>query len=768
VLEKIVQIKSIGRFRKYAATGDVSFGKLTLIYAENGQGKTTLCAILRSLQSGQAELIRERKTLAATDPEFVHIRLNNANYQFTNGAWTVTYPDVLIFDPVFVNENVYSGDYVEHEHRKNLYRVIVGTEGVRLARQIEGLDGQIRDANTDLRTNKKEAVSRHLPSGTALDDYLQWQPLADIEVQIAQKAEELNNRQRAAAMSGEIQAKGLFAKVQLPSLPSDFSTVLAKQLTDIIADAETRVRQQIAQHEMGHQGESWLSHGLGYVKDDRCPFCGQGVRANELIAAYRSHFSAAYRDLKQEVAQLSQRVNTAIGETSLGSAQQAIAGNAALTEFWRQFTTVGLPAISFPEIQQKYATLREKCLALARGKQDSPTEAVTPNADFTAALAEVDALRTVVASYNTAVDNANLRVNEQKTAARTAGDITALRNNLAQLEARKKRFEPEVAQSCQAYQDAVTAKAGLEQTKETVRRQLDQHCRDLLRTYEQSINEYLDQFNAGFRITNTRHWYVGGTPSSQYQIEINSIALDLGDARTPAGTPCFKTALSSGDRSALALAFFLAVLKQDTNIGRKVVVFDDPFTSLDRFRRTCTEQLIQRLLDSAQQVIVLSHDPLFLKLLCDECPSAATNVKTLQMSKAGDTTVIGEWDVQAEAQSSYMKDFSTLLGFYRERKGDPRAVARTIRPFLEGMLRSHFPGWFQQNEWLGDFIGKIRAADATSGLQHAKAYLDELDAINGYSKKYHHQQNANADSESINDDELHGYVKRTLRLVGGT
>jgi len=766
MLEKIVQIRSIGRFRNYAANGDVTFHKLTLVYAENGRGKTTLCAILRSLQSGQTAFVAERKTLAATDPSFVHIRLDNANYQFTNNAWTETYPDIAIFDPVFVNDNVYSGDYVEHEHKKNWYRVIVGAHGVQLAKQIEELDGQIRDANTDLRT-MKDAASRHLPSGTALDDYLQWQPVADIEEQMRRKTEELSNRQRAAAKSVEIQAKGLLAKVQIPCLPPDFAAVLAKQLTDIVADAETRVRQQIAQHQMGHEGEPWLSQGLSYVKDDLCPFCGQGVRASDLIGAYRSHFNAAYGSLKQEVAQLSQRVNSAIGETSLFSVQQAITGNAALAEFWRQFTTVELPVISFLSIQQAYAALRERCLALARRKQDSPTEAVKPDADFTAALVEADAIVKVVAAYNTAVDASNSGVNGQKTSARTEGDITAIKNQLAQLEARKKRFEPEVAQACQTYQNAVTAKAGLEHRKETARQQLDQHCRGLLNTCEQSINEYLDQFNAGFRITNTRHLYTGGTPSSHYQIEINSTALDLGDARTPAGTPCFKTALSSGDRSALALAFFLAVLKQDTNIGRKIVVFDDPFTSLDRFRRTCTQQLIQRLSDSAEQVVVLSHDPFFLKLLSDECPSASTNVKTLQMSKAGDTTVIGEWDVQAETQSSYMKDYSTLLGFYRVRNGDPRAVARTIRPFLEGMLRSRFPGQFQQNDWLGGFIDKIRAADATSGLQHAKADLVELEAINGYSKKFHHQQNANADTERINDDELHSFVKHTLKLVGG-
>jgi wobble nucleotide-excising tRNase len=767
MIEKVVEIKNIGRIRNYAANGDVSFRKLTLFYAENGRGKTTLCAILRSFQSGQAELIAERKTLGATDPPFVHLRLNRADYKFTNDAWTDTYSDIVIFDPVFINDNVYSGDYVEHEHKKNLYRVIVGARGVVLAKQIEALDRQIRDANLDL-SSKKRAVEKDLPVGTTLVDYLQWQPVTDIQTQIQQKTEELVNRKRAAAKSSEIQAKGLLVKVQIPSLPSDFATVLAKQLTDIVADAETKVRDQIARHEMGHQGESWLSQGLGYVKDDLCPFCGHGVRANDMIAAYHSHFSAAYGTLKQEVAKLSQRVNTTIGETSLASAQQAISGNAALVEFWRQFVTVNLPDISFVEIQQKYAALREQCLALAMKKQCSPTEAVAVDADFNAASEAVEALQGVSVAYNTEVEGCNARINEQKAAVQRQNDLSSLQNELALLQDKKRRFESEVVQACRDYQASVTSKVQLERSKGNARQQLDQHCESILRTYEQSINDYLDQFNAEFRITNTRHLYTGGTPSSQYQIEINNTAVNLGDARTEPGAPCFKTTLSAGDRGALALAFFLAALKQETDIARKIIVFDDPFTSLDRFRRTCTQQLIQRFFDDAQQIIVLSHDPHFLKLMSDECPSAPTNVKTLQMSKAGDTTVIGEWDVQAEVQSSYMKDFSTLLGFYGERKGDPRAIARTIRPFLEGMLRSHFPGHFLPNEWLGDFIRKIRSADATSGLQHAKTDLAELDAINGYSKKYHHQQNPNADSEPINDDELHGYVKRILRLIGGT
>ena len=698
--------------------------------------------------------------MGASDATFVYLRLNNANYQFTNGAWTVTHPDILIFDSLFVNENVYSGDYVEHEHKKNLYRVIVGTEGVRLAREIEDLDRQIRDANADLRT-KRDALSRHVPTGLTVEAYLEWQPVADIEEQIRRKTEELDARQRAAAKANEIQAKALFVKVQLPSMPSDFATVLAKQLTDIVSDAEAKVRQQIAQHQMGPEGEPWLSQGLGYVKDDRCPFCGQGMQANELIAAYRSHFSAAYKDLKQEVARLTQRVNNAIGEAALGTAGQAIAGNAALVEFWRQFTAVELPDISFPNIQQKYATLREKCLALARRKQDSPTEAITPDAEFSVALAEVEALVQCVASYNAAVDTANARVNEQKAAASSPSDLPALMNELAQLQARKKRFEKEVDAACQTYKDALGAKTGLEQRKETVRRRLDEHCHNILRTYEQSINEYLDQFNAGFRITNTRHRYTGGTPSSDYQIEINSTALDLGDARTPAGTPCFKTALSSGDRSALALAFFLAVLKQDTDIGRKIVVFDDPFTSMDCFRRTWTEQGIRRVLQSAQQVIVFSHEAGFLKGIRMGVPDG--EVKTLQMRPAGqDNTVITEWDMEAATRSAYECHFRTLLVYRDTRNGAPLDVAKAIRPFLEELYRVRFPIIFLPSDSLGDFVVKARQAVAGGTLQLGQSELNELEAINQYARQFQHGQ-----SPSISENELHGFVRRTLKLAGG-
>jgi wobble nucleotide-excising tRNase len=764
MIEKFISIKNIGRFRDCIPRGDVTFRKLTLLFAENGRGKTTLCAILRSLQTGRHEFISERKTLGADNPTSIQIRIGGATVNFRNNIWSITHPDIAVFDSVFIHDNVYAGDYVDHDHKKNLYNIIVGATGVQLAKLIKELDDNIRDTNTDIRT-KKDIVSKTLPNGVTLDVYLSWQPVADIETKMQQKNSAITNHQRTLEKTTEIQTKGLISKITLPIFPSDFLTTLGKQLIDITADAEARVRQQIHAYNMAKLGETWLSQGLNFVADDKCPFCGQGIHENELIAAYRSHFNDAYKALKQEVAQLSQRISSTIGETAFRTVQQTYLNNLTLIEFWKQFVDIVLPDFDFDDIRTKYTTLLDLALGLTQKKQQALTECVPSDINFQTALDAVLALHQSLKSYNVSVEACNILINKQKATALQGGDINALKKDFAELEAKKKRFNPEVVQNCKDYQNALTAKANLEQQKTTTKQLLDEYCQNIIQTYEKSINSYLDQFNTGFRIVNSRHLYTGGTPSSHYQIQINNNAVDLGDSRTLPGTPCFKTTLSSGDRSALAFAFFLAAINQDTEIRSKIVVFDDPFTSQDRFRRTCTQQLILQLANTAKQVILLSHDPHFLRLLWESHP--ISDIKVLQMYRIGDNTIIGEWNIEDETQSTYLKNYSTLLNFYRDSTGTPLSVVRAIRPFIEGMLRVHFPGHFQPNEWLGDFINKIRNVSDIDGLSHAKADLTEIESINEYSKKYHHDQNPNADSEGLSLEELYGYVKRTLRLVGG-
>ena len=63
MLRKIISIKNVGRFLNYSASGDIELKRYNLIFAENGRGKTTLCAVLRSLQSGDPTHVLGRTTL---------------------------------------------------------------------------------------------------------------------------------------------------------------------------------------------------------------------------------------------------------------------------------------------------------------------------------------------------------------------------------------------------------------------------------------------------------------------------------------------------------------------------------------------------------------------------------------------------------------------------------------------------------------------------------------------------------------------------------
>lgn len=155
MINRFISIKGIGRFENYAASGDVSFKKYTLIFAENGHGKTTLRDIIRSMQTGDPGYILGRKTLGSNVDPFVNIRLTNGlNAIFTKGAWTTTAQKVTIFDAVYVRDNVHAGEVVDIGQKRNLFQVIVGEEGVTLSREFDEIEKRRAELNAPIRALK--------------------------------------------------------------------------------------------------------------------------------------------------------------------------------------------------------------------------------------------------------------------------------------------------------------------------------------------------------------------------------------------------------------------------------------------------------------------------------------------------------------------------------------------------------------------------------------------------------------------------------------
>lgn len=605
----------------------------------------------------------------------------------------------------------------------------------------------------------RRGIEATLPSGVKLEAYLKVADLPDVSSKLAAKLAALST----AKQSDAVAKRGGPTKVPTPLLPESVFATLAKTLADVSAEAEAKIKAHITNHKMGGRGEAWISEGLGFANGNLCPFCAQDTGSGPLIEAYRQYFSEAYDGLVGEIDKLESEVGSALGEAAVAELGRVLAEDSASIDFWRQHVPI---AVMNPDADALRDVLnaQRKVIEEAIGRKKArPLDAIAPSKELLEAVQAVSGIVQLLGEYNAQIDALAPVISSKRIAAGKA-NVPLLEGEIAALKLAQQRHEKKGKAFCDEYQNLVKQKAELDERKSKAKEKLDEHADQIISKYEKKINELLSGFGAGFSVVNTKKSYVGGTATSGYQLRISSHAIDLGDVGTPIGTPCFRTTLSAGDKSALALAFFLARLELDPNKSQKIVVFDDPFNSQDRSRRERTAELLKKYGGECRQLLVLSHDPLFLHLVYTRLPKADRHC--LQLSRVPDNfTTIEEWDVEKETQDGYFRDHAALNSYLLNGATDLLATVRRIRPVLEGYMRYRFPNQFPPDRWLGDMIAHVRNEGPKHPMHPA---LAELEGINDYSKKFHHDSNpGKADSEILDDGELRLFAKRTLELAGG-
>lgn len=759
MLSKIISIKSIGRFEDYSAIGDVVLKRFNLVFAENGRGKSTLCAILRSAQSGNPDYVTGRRTLGSTDPPQVQLLTASGGVTFSAGSWSGAMPPLAIFDSTFVADNVYSGEVVDLDQKRNLYRVIIGNAGVILVLKVNDLDAEIRTLNSVI-ANKRANIVGRLPSGFEFNDFLKLESDPDINTKIAEGERELE----AAQQKTQLRARGGLSQVTVPGLPVGIPELLERTIAGLSTIVAQRVATHIAKHRMEENGEVWLQEGLDYIRDGSCPFCDQSLEGVNLVTSLSAFFGEAYQKLKTEIAGMRDRIANDFSDRAIGEAERVIEANAASVEFWARYIQIAPPVLSSPQgFGGPLRELRDAALALFEKKTATPLEIVQIDHRFNNALNVVTALSASASEYNQAESKVQAAIADKKKSLENVNPVQ-MQRDLLRLRATNARHTPEAARVCNEYKAAMKQKKKLEDDKEAARKELDQHTATVIATYEKTINKLLKDFQAGFRITGTKHAYPGGTPSSSFQILINEVAVDIGDAKSSLKEPSFRNTLSAGDKGTLALAFFLAQFEHDPDKAKRVLIFDDPFNSQDSFRKEHTVQRIRRCGEACMQVVVLSHDRSFLRRLHDHLNQRGLETKCLQLARTGERrTRILPWDIEEATQSQHETNLTALSRFYNAAEGSPAEISAKMRIVLETHCRSVYPNMFGKDDKLGTICEKIRNA----GPGHELApFYDDIDSINEYSRECHHGERPGAPARYIDATELQGYVEKTLSIVG--
>ena len=339
-----------------------------------------------------------------------------------------------------------------------------------------------------------------------------------------------------------------------------------------------------------------------------------------------------------------------------------------------------------------------------------------------------------------------------------AANVAAIEADLNRVKAIKERFSPAVAPLCDDYRQEKQDKVATEVLRDAARDALNQYRDNVFPAYENSINDYLQRFNAGFRLDSVNSVNTRTGSSCNYSVLINQVPVPLsaqGDNEAS-----FRNTLSAGDRNALALAFFFASLEQDPNRGQKTVVIDDPMTSLDEHRSLTTVQEMRRLVNDVEQVIVLSHSKPFLCALWDEADTATRTASKIVRANVGSTFTA--WDVNQDCITGHDRRHAMISEYIENSVGaDERVVAAALRPILEVFLRVAYPQWFSPGTMLGRFIALCQQREGTNDEIMSPGDRAELSSLRRYANKFHHDTNTAWQTTVINDQQLLDFSQRT-------
>ncbi|CAG9184093.1 AAA family ATPase [Cupriavidus respiraculi] len=760
-LDRIQLLRNVGQFDSVNEGAQLPLTRLTLIYAENGRGKTTLASILRSAGTGDAQLVTERHRLGSQHPPHLVLAPRaGPPLVFQNGTWSTTLPGIAVFDDHFVAQNVCAGVEIGPSHRQNLHELILGAQGVALNAALQAHVARIEEHNRTLRA-LSDAIPAEARGVMAVDAFCALVADANIDGAIREA-----ERNLAAAQSADaVRQAEPFIAFSLPAIDTQaIDALLARTLPDLEAAAAAAVQAHLAK--LGREGATWISEGMQGVASASagldhkiCPFCAQDLAGSPLLRHYQAYFSAAYDGLKRDVAQQIQALNDTHGGLAALTFERSVRDAEQRRTFWGTFLQAPEITVDAAVLTRAWIEARDAVAEALAAKQAAPLEGSVLPEPALAAIAAYERAKVDITACSEALLACNAQIALVKERAATA-NVAALTTDLARLRSTRARHAAAVAPHCDAYLAEKRAKTQTEGLRAQARDALDNYRRNIFPAYQGVINDYLGRFNAGFRLDQVDSVNTRGGSACSYSVLINNSAVP----QTADAGPSFRNTLSAGDRNALALAFFFTSLEQDHQLAQKIVVIDDPMTSLDEHRSLTTVQEMRRLLPRVAQLIVLSHSKPFLCNLWEGANGADRSAIRLVRAAAGST--FATWDVRQDCITEHDRRHELVTAYLQA--ADPaveRQVAAALRHILEAFARVAFPSTFPPGALLGPFLGICEQRVNTPAQILGQADIAELRALLDYANLFHHDSNPAWASQVINDQALVDFARRTLAFA---
>ena len=583
-ISRIKRINDYRIFQNWRPPNNVDFARFNVIYGGNGSGKSTLAALLVEIAGGDWS---SGTRLAVKDDD------SNPNSR----AREVSKPDkalatrLCIFSADYVKKNLrfdsgeaesllYLGkENIDNQNRREELETAIdeansstipqlkkqleatgdkcneiGTKGAtKVAGKLQGVD-----VSYDGRRYKRPKFIK------ALDDALQSpsRDMSDFDVDQQIKRITSPTTDRITELSN--------LSIPLTDIATQVSRVLARTVTSEAIDAL----------KSNHNAAAWVQEGMQlHNAGDRCLFC-DGVYTEERVDRLNRHFDESLRQVQQTI----DRLDTQLVKYE-EQCEQFVKGleppkslDEVRTKCWLDHTdaircTIAAVKERLVSLRQQLARKREELFRPLTLEESNTDSAVSGNVD-------VEPLNVIIREHNSDIDNYDQLKN------RVCSDV---------VQYYVEQVREDYAASKNAAQEA---ESKLNSTQE----QLEANKAELQRLK----NSQQDLAHFAQLLTTDLKCYFG---RDELTFEMSD-----GDAYSIRRNGEKAEHLSEGEQRSIALLYFLRDIESNgANLRERIVIFDDPVSSVDDGAATGAfayiwDKCIGKKQNGVGQLIVLTHN----------------------------------------------------------------------------------------------------------------------------------------------------------------
>lgn len=593
MIAAIKELHNLGKYENFI--GNQKIGNKQIIFGFNGTGKSTLSDMFYSMINN--EILSNRKTLdkddgrkagdikiiLGTDTEDI---IYDENVGWDKKLNIHTFNEQYIKDYVFVNK----------EYNQEILPITIGAEGVKLANlkqeYIDDRNGKLKIINAMIKENKELCGNIGLGKVAVKGNNIKrLQNIKELKLFSPSEKNIIQDKMKRSIDSSKeiICINECMDIVQNIKLRGDFISVaeLRKIIESIPCVKNKEINQHMKSH-MKHGNIKWLIAGC-YNQVDKmiCPYCGQKIASEESkrLISELNRFIATKMQIKAKT--LIEEAKKEIQIIDLNDIKTTVNKcNDVITKLRdNNLININLYKNMYCEIEKfyNYSDNLEKLLQKLWRKIENPYKIIKLEEGEVNCIKVVNTISKNIPKIESSLRTAYNRMVQKAKSEKETKKREALFE--ASYGANREQF---INMKNQAIQ-VLKLNEKIDETTEKLDDAFNQIKLD-------KINILLRELNIKFKI-NVR--------GKQYFIKLGDYVdqkYDKNDA----------TICSEGEKRILAFAYFLSEISDDSR--EKIIVIDDPITSLDLNRKSVIAYRISELFaDNSNQTIIMTHDISFVE-----------------------------------------------------------------------------------------------------------------------------------------------------------